>query len=158
MVKLDFLYCKCYWFKGYWSIKTRILESLASSLTSLIKSFIILKDNKFNILDCKVADYMKNFIYVILESWDEIPSLLKVNFQRLKNLRLHNHNMRQSIREWTKQVLWKTALENFRGHGLVKETIFHAFLKKKFTQNLLSQLLNTFFSSWLSETIFHPNC
>ena len=138
--------------------KNKNIRELSKLFYILEKSFIILKDNKFHILDCKVADYMKNFIYVILESWDEIPSLLKVNFQRLKNLRLHNHNMRQSIREWTKQVLWKTALENFRGHGLVKETIFHAFLKKKFTQNLLSQLLNTFFSSWLSETIFHPNC
>ena len=138
--------------------KNKNIRELSKLFYILEKSFIILKDNKFHIVDCKVADYMKNFIYVILESWDEIPSLLKVNFQRLKNLRLHNHNMRQSIQEWTKQVLWKTALENFRGHGLVKETISHAFFLKKFSQNLLSPLLNTFFSSWLSETIFHPDC
>ena len=43
-------------------------------------------------------------------------------------------NMGQSIQEWTKQNLWKTALQNFKGYGLPKATCL----------KLLGLFLNTF--------------
>ena len=47
--------------------------------------------------------------------------------------------MGQSIQEWTKSVLWKTALKKFQGIWSAYPSIF----LKGLSQNLLSPLLNT---------------
>ena len=51
--------------------------------------------------------------------------------------------MGQSIKEWTKENLWKTTLKNLKGYGLLKQTIFLQFIKGYLPKVILYPFLNT---------------
>ena len=62
------------------------------------------------------------------------------------NKNFENVYVRQSIRGWTKQVLWKRAFKKLKGYGLLKQTIplqfFKSLTSTKFTCPLLNTLSN----------------